>query len=122
MKTAHIIGGIALAGLAAAAPAQAPGRNTPPVYWAGCAGALVVKAQRSGENQGGATFAPMARKALAQAKRAPNPDKLSAQQIDGVAISAARTFTAELKSNPAREPAFEKAVQLCAAAVAKLPA
>jgi hypothetical protein len=120
MKTAFVMAAVGLVGQAAAAQAQRT--NSPPVYWAGCAGALVVKAQRSGEDQGGASFAPMARKALAQAKRAPNPDKLSPQQIDGVAISAARTFTAELKGNPARVPAFEKAVQLCAAAVAKLPA
>jgi hypothetical protein len=107
-------------GALAAAPAPAATPPSPPVFWAGCAGALAVKSQRS-DQAAAPGIAGQARRALAQAKLAANPDKLTPAQIDGVAIAAGRSFKTELAANPAREPAFEKAVQVCTAALAKLP-
>ena len=105
---------------AMAAPAAASAPPSPPVFWAGCAGALAFKAERSpGPIE--AHYAPLARRALAQARVAANPQKLSVAQINGVAISAARTFRTQLQQNPARTPEFEKAVKLCSDAVGKLP-
>ena len=120
MKSGLLIAAAAALGAAGAAPAQAPNAS-PPVYWAGCAGALAVKAQRSDQAAAG-MFAPLARRALDQAKKVPNPQQLSASQIDGVALSAAKSFRTELAANPGRLGAFENAVQLCMSAVGKLPA
>lgn len=107
-------------GAFASAPASASAPPSPPVFWAGCAGALAVKSQRV-DKAAAPAIAVAARRALAQAKVASNPDKLTPAQIDGVAISAGRSFKTELAANPAREPAFEKAVKVCTEAIAKLP-
>ena len=111
-----ILGAAALTTPAAAAPPPSP-----PVFWAGCAGALALKAERSGDRSLEAHYTPLARRALAQAQVAANPQKLNAAQINGVAISAARSFRTQLQQNPARVPEFERAVKLCSDAVAKLP-
>ena len=103
---------------AAATAASAATPPSPPVFWAGCAGALAVKAETSGNASMTAHYSPIARRALAQARVAANPEGLTAPQINGVAISAARTFRGQRTQNPA---GFEKAVKLCAASVAKLP-
>jgi hypothetical protein len=117
---ARILAMVALvsSGVPAAAAAPPP---SPPVFWAGCAGALALKAQRGADKARTQPLAAMARAALGQAKRAANPEKLAPAQIDGVAISAARSFRTELARDPAREAAFEKAVQVCVDAVGKLP-
>ena len=120
MKSTTLIATVLALGMAGAAPAQAPNAS-PPVYWAGCAGALAVKAQR-GDKAAAGVVAPMARRALEQAKKAPNPQQLTAKQIDGVAFAAAKSFKDELAANPGRIGAFENAVQLCMKAVGKLPA
>lgn len=120
MKSAVVIASLAGLAAAAAAPAQAPNAS-PPVYWAGCAGALALKAQR-GDKVLAALVAPMARRALDQAKKAPNPQQLSAAQIDGVAVSAAKSFRDTLARDPGQLDAFENAVRLCMNAVGKLPA
>jgi hypothetical protein len=112
-----ILSAAALAAAAAAAPPPSP-----PVFWAGCAGALAVKAERSGVRSPQAPYAPLARRALAQARVAANPQKLSVPQINGVVISAARSFRTQLAQNPGRAAEFEKAVKICSDAVAKLPA
>ena len=109
---------LASTGLAAAHAATPP---SPPVFWAGCAGALAVKAERSADRSVSAHYTPIARRALAQARVAANPERLSAAQINGVAISAARSFRSQLAGNPAAASGFEKAVKLCGDAVAKLP-
>jgi hypothetical protein len=113
------IGIIAAAALASGAAAATP--PSPPVFWAGCAGALAFKAERSGDRSVEAHYAPLARRALAQARVAANPERLSPTQINGVAISAARSFRTQLQQNPARVPDFERAVKLCSDAVGKLP-
>jgi hypothetical protein len=110
--------------LAAAVPAlpvhAAP--PSPPVFWAGCAGALAVKAERSGGDRSvNANLAPMIRRALAQAKVAANPERLTPAQINGVAISASRSFRTQLARNPGQTAAFDRAVKLCTDSVAKLP-
>jgi hypothetical protein len=112
---------ILLLASAAAGTAAAATPPSPPVFWAGCAGALAVKAERSASASVGAHYTPMARRALAQARVAANPEKLSIPQINGVAISAARSFRAQLTQNPAAAGSFEKAVKLCSDSLAKLP-
>jgi hypothetical protein len=104
--------------LAAAGTAYAATPPSPPVFWAGCAGALAVKAERSTNPSLNAHFTPIARRALAQARVAANPERLSVPQINAVAVSAVRTFRSQAGQNPA---GFEKAVKLCADSVAKLP-
>ncbi|HEX9954298.1 MAG TPA: hypothetical protein VGB48_03670 [Allosphingosinicella sp.] len=95
---------------------------SPPVFWAGCAGALAVKAERSGNNRAvNANLAPMIRRALAQAKVAANPERLTPAQINGVAVSASRSFRTQLARNPGQTAAFDRAVKLCMDSVAKLP-
>ncbi|HEX8578941.1 MAG TPA: hypothetical protein VF655_05025 [Allosphingosinicella sp.] len=95
---------------------------SPPVFWAGCAGALAVKAERSGNNRAvNANLAPMIRRALAQAKVAANPERLTPAQINGVAVSASRSFRSQLARNPGQTAAFDRAVKLCMDSVAKLP-
>jgi hypothetical protein len=106
---------------AAAGSAYAATAPSPPVFWAGCAGALAVKAERSASPSLNAHYTPLARRALAQARVAANPEKLSVPQINGVAISAARSFRAQLTQNPATAASFEKAVKLCADSIGKLP-
>ena len=103
---------------AAGGSAYAATPPSPPVFWAGCAGALAVKAERSASPSLNAHYTPLARRALAQARVAANPERLSVPQINGVAISAARSLRTQVAQNPA---AFEKAVKLCADSVAKLP-
>ena len=98
---------IFLLALAAAGAASAATPPSPPVFWAGCAGALAVKAERSASPSVNAHYTPMARRALAQARIAANPEKLSVPQINGVAISAARSFRSQLTGNPAAAPSFE---------------
>lgn len=105
----------------AAGTAVAATPPSPPVFWAGCAGALAVKAERSASSSVGAHYTPLARRALAQARVAANPEKLSVPQINGVAISAARSFRAQLNQTPAAGAGFEKAVKLCADSLARLP-
>jgi hypothetical protein len=112
---------VAALGPLAAAPAPAATPPSPPVFWAGCAGALAVKAERSASPSLNAHFTPMARRALAQARFAANPERLSVPQINGVAISAARSFRTQLAQNPAAAPGFEKAVKLCSDSLARLP-
>lgn len=107
--------------LAASGSAYAAAPPSPPVFWAGCAGALAVKAERSGSPSLNAHYTPLARRALSQARVAANPERLSVPQINGVAISAARSFRTQLTQNPAAAAGFEKAVKLCADSVAKLP-
>ena len=109
---------IVLLASAATGTAVAATPPSPPVFWAGCAGALAVKAERSASPSINAHYTPMARRALAQARIAANPEKLSVPQINGVAISAARSLRSQVAQNPI---AFEKAVKLCADSVAKLP-
>ncbi|HEY7809228.1 MAG TPA: hypothetical protein VIA98_02475 [Allosphingosinicella sp.] len=95
---------------------------SPPVFWAGCAGALAVKAERSGNNRAvNANLAPMIRRALAQANVAANPERLTPAQINGVAVSASRSFRSQLARNPGQTAAFDRAVKLCMDSVAKLP-
>jgi hypothetical protein len=119
---AMIMAAVFIGGAAAlAAPAAAAPLPSPPVFWAGCAGALALKAERSGERSVEAHYTPMARRALAQARVVTNPQNLNPAQINGVAISAARSFRTALAQNPARVPEFERAVKLCSDAVAKLP-
>jgi hypothetical protein len=107
-----------LAALAASATAAPP---SPPVFWAGCAGALAVKAERSGKSPVAAQTTSLARRALAQARVAANPQRLTVPQINGVAISAAQSFRTQLGRNPGQAANFEKAVKLCSDSVAKLP-
>ncbi|HEY0149139.1 MAG TPA: hypothetical protein VGB70_09035 [Allosphingosinicella sp.] len=94
---------------------------SPPVFWAGCAGALAVKAERSNNPSVNAHLAPMMRRALAQAKVAANPERLTPAQINGVAVSASRSFRTQLARNPGQTAAFDRAVKLCMDSVAKLP-
>ena len=94
---------------------------SPPVFWAGCAGAIAVKAERSADRSVSAHYSPLARRALAQARIATNPEKLNPAQINGVAIHAARTFRTQLAQNPGRAADFDKAVKLCTDAIARLP-
>jgi hypothetical protein len=112
---------ILLLASAAAGAAYAATPPSPPVFWAGCAGALAVKAERSASPSLNAHFTPMARRALAQARVAANPERLSVPQINGVAISAARSFRTQLTQNPAAAPGFDKAVKLCSDSIARLP-
>ncbi|HEY0085126.1 MAG TPA: hypothetical protein VGB65_04365 [Allosphingosinicella sp.] len=114
----RLISVLALATLCAA-PAVAAGPS-PPVFWAGCAGAFVVKAERSGAAANN-PYSPMARRALLQARLAANPQKLSPKQIGGVAVSAAVSFRNQLRRNPGRAADFDKAVKLCSNSLAKLP-
>ena len=107
-----------MAATCASAAIAAP--PSPPEFWAGCAGAFVVKAERSGAAPGN-PYSPLARRALIQARLAANPKKLSPRQIGGIAVSAAVSFRDQLRRNPGRAADFDKAVKLCSNSVAKLP-
>jgi hypothetical protein len=115
----HLIPALSVTALGAAPALAAP--PSPPVFWAGCAGALAVKGERSRNASVDAHYAPLARRALAQARIATNPQRLSVPQINGVAIHAARTFRTQLAQNPGRAGDFDKAVKVCTDALAKLP-
>jgi hypothetical protein len=123
-KTMAAAAAAALAAISAGAPAAAAppaGAPSPPVVWAGCAGALALAAQRGTDKALSPLLARMARSALGRAKTVENPEKLTIDQIDGVALSAARSFKATLAADASQEAAFEKTVQVCVDAVGKLP-
>jgi hypothetical protein len=120
-KTRVLVLAAATAGAAVLALPLHAAPPSPPVFWAGCAGALAVKAERSGSASVNAQLAPMMRRALAQAKIAANPERLTPAQINGVALSATRSFRTQLARNPGQTAAFDRAVKLCMDSVAKLP-
>jgi hypothetical protein len=111
--------GIGIA-LAVATVASAEEKVSSAAAWAGCAGALALKAQRDG-GAAAASIGSLARRALAQAKRADNPTNLTPQQLDSTAMAAASRYREELAKDPSRIPAFEKAAATCIDGVEKLP-
>lgn len=107
--------------LSAAAILQGAAPLSPPVTWAGCAGAITAKVMLLQDKALAPLLQRAAQRALQEAKQVPNPQGLSSSQIDGVAMSAARAYLDEVKQSPDRSVALDRAVQDCTDAVGKLP-
>jgi hypothetical protein len=108
-------------GLAASAAASAAEPPSAMVTWAGCAGALVAKTLLLEDKSQAPKLQAMARRALAHAKTVDNPEKQTPGQIDGLAMSTARSYLDEAKKSPEQRAKLESLAEGCAGLVAKLP-
>jgi hypothetical protein len=107
---------IAVAGASAAAEAPSPA-----VTWAGCAGVMVAKTMLTEDQAQKPRLGALARRALAQAKTAENPEKLTPAQIDGLAMSSGKTYLGDARKGPEQRAKLEKAAEDCTELLAKLP-
>ena len=118
MKITKLSGLAAIALIGATAAADAP---SPAVTWAGCAGALVASAMLSDDKARTPELQSLARRALAKAKVAENPQGLTETQIEGLAMSTARTYLDDARAKPEQRAKLDSLAASCAGLAVKLP-